>query len=171
MDHSSIPYQGAGITFDGLQVSTPTAGGGRSVGRLRSSDGDHFDKLATIFAAQRQLMTRYHDIERDNFSFPVESDDIGEIDFRLVQARLHELFGFLVRELSEAMQELRSKPWKQKYQPTDRDKFFEEMGDSLHFFVEMCITAGMSSGGLFEAYFRSWEKNIDRQTNGYADPS
>ena len=75
----------------------------------------------------------------------------------------------MVRELGEAMQELRSKPWKQDWRATDRDKFLEEMGDALHFFVEMCITAGMTAKDLFDAYFRSWEKNRGRQEDGYSD--
>lgn len=131
-----------------------------------------FDKLATIFAGQQQLMDRYYDIEKQGgFSFPVPQDELGELDFCLVQARLHEMFGFTVRELSEAMQELRWKPWKQKWTPTDREKFAEEMADALHFFVEMCITAGMTAEDLFNAYFRAWQKNRGRQDNGYSDTS
>lgn len=168
---SNIPYMGAGTTFDGILVSAPAPHGSRTMGRLRSSGGDAYDKLATIFVGQEILMDKYHDIEQGNSSFPVELDDRGDLDSRLVQARIHELFGFTVRELGEALQELRSKPWKQTWSPTDIDKFKEEMADALHFFVEMCITAGMSANDLFHAYFRAWEKNRDRQANGYSDPS
>lgn len=164
-----IPYRGAPVTHHGIEMSVPESNGGRTMGRLHTAGGDAFDQLRTIFAGQRQLMDRYHEIERNNSSFPVETADLGEIDFRLVQARLHELFGFLVRELGEAMQELRSKPWKQNYAPTDVDKFIEEMADSLHFYVEMCITAGVGPDRLFQAYFKAWEKNRGRQDNGYHD--
>lgn len=129
----------------------------------------YIDPLATIFAGQKLLMDKYHAIESRNLSFPVETYDCGDLDSRLVQARMHELFGFLVRELGEAMQELRSKPWKQGWRTTDRDKFEEEMADSLHFFVEMCITAGISADKLFDLYFKAWGKNRDRQSNGYTD--
>ena len=127
------------------------------------------DTLRTIFQGQRLLMDKYYSLETRNMSFPVDTADCGDLDSRLVQARLHEMFGFLVRELGEAMQELKSKPWKQGWAQTDRDKFMEEMADSLHFFVEMCITAGMSADDLFEWYFKAWGKNRDRQENGYRD--
>ena len=130
-----------------------------------------YDKLSTIFAGQRALMDRYFNLEDKTCSFPVDTDEEGELDFVKVQARLHEMFGFTVRELSEAMQELRWKPWKQRWAHTDREKFVEEMADALHFFVEMCITAGINADGLFDAYFRAWEKNRGRQENGYADPT
>lgn len=166
---ATIPYKGAPLTYHGLEMTAPAVGRGTTAGRLHSAGGDHFDQLRTIFAGQRALMDRYHEIERNNFSFPVEDADLGEIDFRLVQARMHEMFGFLVRELSEAMQELRSKPWKQKWAPTDVAKFQEEMADALHFYVEMCITAGISADTLFKQYFKAWEKNRGRQDNGYYD--
>jgi hypothetical protein len=65
------------------------------------------------------------------------------------------------------MQELKSKPWKNNYGETDVDKFREEMSDAFHFFVEMCITAGMTADDLFEGYFSAWQKNRKRQENGY----
>ncbi len=128
-----------------------------------------FDKLGTIFEGQRKLMDKYRVIERNNYSFPVEQSDEGDLDGRLVQARMHEMYGFLTRELGEAMQELRSKPWKQAWKTTDRDKFYEEMADALHFYVEMCITAGMTADDLFQWYFKAWEKNRGRQDGGYSD--
>jgi NTP pyrophosphatase (non-canonical NTP hydrolase) len=167
-NNNVIPYMGADKTFDGVEVTMPGSVG-LVRGRLQNAGGDAYDKLKTIFAGQNILMDKYHAIETCNLSFPVESYDCGDIDSRLVQARLHELFGFLVRELGEAMQELRSKPWKQGWRQTDRDKFEEEMADSLHFFVEMCITAGISAEHLFDLYFKAWEKNRDRQSNGYTD--
>ena len=113
-------------------------------------------------------MARYHGIEKTNFGHVVEIADLGDLDSRLVQARIHELFGFLVRELGEGMQELKiSKPWKQTFVASDPDKFREEMADSLHFFVEICITAGISADELFAEYFKAWSKNRGRQDSGY----
>lgn len=126
-----------------------------------------FDQLRTIFEGQRTLMVRYHDMEKKNGAGVVSEDDLGDIDSRYVQARVHELFGWMVRELGEAMQELPSKPWKHVFGEVDEAKFREEMADAFHFFVEMCITAGMTADDLFEGYFGAWQKNRKRQENGY----
>lgn len=157
-----VPYQEPRITNQGVWYE---------VGAIYMNTGyiSQFDALRTIFAGQRELMRKYFEIETGEPSFPIPESDYGEINFATVQARLHELFGFTVRELSEAMQELRWKPWKQKWNGTDEAKFTEEMADALHFFVEMCITAGISADQLFDAYFRAWEKNRGRQNNGYTD--
>lgn len=112
-------------------------------------------------------MTKYHALERDNGSPVITSDMEGELDNRQVQARIHELFGYLVRELSEAMQELRLKPWKRTEIPTDYLAFVNEMGDAFHFFVELCITAGMTSDDLHRAYFRMHNKNNERIAGTY----
>ena len=111
-------------------------------------------------------MTKYHAIEKANGSHVITSDLEGELDDRQVQARIHELFGYLVRELGEAMQELKLKPWKVENKPTDHKAFVDEMGDCLHFFVEMCITAGLTAEDLHRAYFRMHQKNNQRINSG-----
>jgi NTP pyrophosphatase (non-canonical NTP hydrolase) len=123
--------------------------------------------LEMIFEGQKHLMTKYHAREKANGSPVITSDMEGNLDDRQVQARIHELYGYLVRELSEALQELKNKPWKQTEQPTDRAAFVEEVGDSLHFFVELCITAGISAEDLHRAYFRMHQKNNSRLAGTY----
>lgn len=125
------------------------------------------DLLRTIFAGQKILMARLEDIEEHYGSPVVGPQDYGDVNSRTVQMRLHELFGYMVREGAEAMQHLHSKPWKTQYKPTDRDEFEEEIVDTFHFFVEMCITAGISADRLFELYFAKWETNHVRQDTGY----
>lgn len=126
-----------------------------------------FDLLTTIFQGQSELMDGYHEIEEKNGSPVVYGGDYGNLNSRRVQARIHELYGYLVRELSEAMQELKLKPWKQTEKLTDREAFVNEVGDAMHFFVELCLTAGISADDLFAAYFRMHQKNVERQDNGY----
>ncbi len=111
-------------------------------------------------------MAKYHPIEKLNGAAVITHDREGDLNNRQVQDRLHELFGFTVRELGEAMQELKMKPWKKEEKPTDHEAFVNEMGDVLHFFVEMCITAGMTAEDLHRAYFRMHQKNNQRIDGG-----
>lgn len=120
-----------------------------------------------IFEGQRHLMTKYHMREAANGSPVITRDEEGNLDDRRVQARIHELFGYMVREGAEALQELKNKPWKQSTHLTDREAFVNEIGDTLHFFVELCITAGMTSEDLHRAYFRMHQKNNERIAGTY----
>ena len=125
------------------------------------------DALTAIFSGQRKLMEKYHEIEESLGSPVIFEEQEGDLDDRQVQARLHQLYGYLVRELSEAMQELKLKPWKRTEIATNREAFVEEIGDSFHFFVELCITAGMTAEDLRLAYFRMHNKNTKRQNSDY----
>lgn len=112
-------------------------------------------------------MAKYHSIEKLNGAAVITRDLEGDLDSRWVQDRLHELYGWLSRELAEAMQELKLKPWKKTELKTDREAFVNELGDAFHFFVELCITAGMSADDLHRAYFRMHQKNNQRIAGTY----
>jgi hypothetical protein len=123
--------------------------------------------LTIIFERQMELMEEYEGIESANGALTVEACAFGEIDDRKVQMRLKDLAYRVVEELSEATNCLKNKPWKQDAVLTDRDHFYEEIADAFHFFVEFCITAGLSASDLFKLYFRKSEVNKFRQRSGY----
>lgn len=127
------------------------------------------DTLATIFTQQRRLMRAVWLKEiNSGLSIPTKEEDWGRVEMRAIQGRIHETYGHLVRELSEAMQHLDgSKSWKANPRPVNRDEFVEEMADSLHFFVEMCILAGIDAESLFLAYFNKAAVNQTRVENQY----
>jgi|SRR5580698_8041006 hypothetical protein len=125
------------------------------------------DKLGTIFAGQTLLMERYEDQERRNGEPMPSMSDWGDLNSRTVQMRLHSLYGYMMREMSEAMAHLDAKPWKDNPRLVDENEFVEEIADTLHFFVEFCLVAGIGSSRLFHEYFRAWEKNNVRQASGY----
>ena len=129
--------------------------------------GKPIDLLRTIFEGQTLLMQKYAEKERLNGEPMPSMADWGDLDSRTVQMRLHSLYGYMMREMSEAMKHLDAKPWKDNPRPTDEREFYEEIADTLHFFVEFCLVAGLGSHQLFYHYFRAWEKNRDRQSNGY----
>lgn len=122
------------------------------------------DMLATLFTQQRALMDAVWDKElASGLSIPTSRSEWGLLAQRRVQARIHETFGHLVRELSEAMAHLDgSKSWKEHPRVTDRPEFFEEISDAFHFFLEFCILAGMDAETLFSEYFRKSITNFQR---------
>jgi hypothetical protein len=155
MTDRKIPYQSAYRPLPNDMVDTST-------GNL------FIDSLGTIFMGQTLLMQDLGEKERDNGDIIPQECMWGSLDNREVQMRLHTVFGHLIRELGEAMAHLDgSKSWKDKPRPVNAEEFYEELADSLHFFVEMCIMSGLTSSDLFDRYFDAWRKNNGRQTDGY----
>ncbi len=67
----------------------------------------------------------------------------------------------LIVELGEALTEANYKWWKA---PEDRsEKLKEELVDVLHFFIGMCIDAGLSAKELYERYMNKNSENVKRQ--------
>jgi NTP pyrophosphatase (non-canonical NTP hydrolase) len=127
------------------------------------------DTLATIFAQQRALMLAVWKKEiASGLSVETAEHEWGDLKNRFVQARIHETYGHLVRELSEAMAHLDgSKSWKDKPRVTNVQEFHEEIADALHFFIELCILAGLDAEPLFIEYFRKSLVNFNRNASGY----
>jgi hypothetical protein len=123
------------------------------------------DKLDGIFVGQQKLMDKYHHIEVGNGIYaPVPPLDLHST---LHQARLKDLAFRIITEIIEATECLKNKPWKQTHIKTDVDHFYEEVSDALHFFVEFCINAGITSEMLCKLYHLKHQVNEFRQRSQY----
>lgn len=106
------------------------------------------DKLETIFTMQRALnediITRrgLHDISDEEW---IQKQVLA-----------------MLSELSELLEEVNFKWWKNP-RPVNRDAVKEELVDVLHFFVSMCLRAGMDAEDLFQRYLAKNEENYKRQ--------
>lgn len=68
----------------------------------------------------------------------------------------------LMVELGELMEEVQYKWWKNPKE-MDMAAVKEELVDILHFFVSMCLKAGMDAGELHALYMKKNEENFKRQ--------
>lgn len=68
----------------------------------------------------------------------------------------------MMSEMAELIDEVNFKWWKNP-RPLDDEKIKYEIVDIMHFFVSMCLTAGMDSKELFELYLNKNKENFDRQ--------
>jgi NTP pyrophosphatase (non-canonical NTP hydrolase) len=127
------------------------------------------DMLKTLFAQQEALMHRVWDKEiASGLSVITSPSEWGQLDNRRIQGRIHETFGHIVRELSEAMAHLDgSKSWKLSPRAVNREAFREEVADVVHFFLELCILAGIDGESLFIEYFGKSRENFNRVENNY----
>lgn len=78
----------------------------------------------------------------------------------------------LLVELTEVLDEVNYKWWKNPKE-IDTNAVKEELVDVLHFFVSMCLSAGLTADELFARYAAKNQENIARQKgtsakNGYA---
>lgn len=111
-------------------------------------DDKNMDKLDKIFVMQKAL-----------------NDDIAErrnLDRSDKSEWLQRQTLAMMSEMAELIDEVNFKWWKNP-KPLDDEKIKYEIVDILHFFVSMCLTAGMDSKELFELYLNKNKENFDRQ--------
>ena len=105
------------------------------------------DKLDAIFACQQKLD-----------SFLIEKRGLNFTPSEWIQKETLAI----ISELGELLDEVRFKWWKNA-QPIDETKVKEELVDVLHFFVGMCLNAGLTADELFKMYLDKNEENFKRQ--------
>lgn len=117
---------------------------------------ERMDMLETIFSHQKKTAERFKEVERRN---GVYYPDSISIDSPMDQEFLKRLGGRIQQELSEAMECLKNKAWKQTHVNTDVEHMKEELADALHFFIELCLCLGMNAEELFSYYLRKNKVN------------
>lgn len=110
------------------------------------------DRLAEIFSWQQAFNDR---IRRDR-----------HLDYPASEWIQKEALALMV-ELGEVLEETRFKWWKNP-QPMDPDRLQEELVDVLHFFISMCLDAGMDAETLYQGYLKKNRENFRRQ-DGLSD--
>jgi len=75
----------------------------------------------------------------------------------------------MLSELAELLEEVNFKWWKNPHELSEAN-IHEELSDILHFFVSMCIEAGMSAEDLYQTYVGKNEENFRRQRGESAKP-
>ena len=68
----------------------------------------------------------------------------------------------MLSEMAELLEEVNFKWWKNS-KPVNKDAVQEELTDILHFFVSMCLRAGMDAQTLYNRYLQKNEENVKRQ--------
>lgn len=112
--------------------------------------------LADIFAKQLELNQRIN---------PQFTQDIQDPELR---KKLFFQFELAMRqESAEAIDSLSWKWWKKMDDNWDNVKI--ELVDILHFWVSMCMAAGMTAQDVVELYFKKNELNHQRQAQGYKE--
>ena len=106
------------------------------------------DKLDIIFQMQQSL----NDDIREKHNLEGISHE------QWIQRHMLAMFS----EMAEVLDEVNYKWWK-KPKPVDENALREELVDVLHFFVSMCLEAGMTSKDLYDRYIEKNKENFNRQ--------
>lgn len=75
----------------------------------------------------------------------------------------------MVSELAELLEEVNFKWWKNPH-ALNQAAIREELSDILHFFVSMCLEAGMTAQDLYDVYLGKNQENVLRQEGKSAKP-
>lgn len=110
------------------------------------------DKLVAIFERQHELMVKYHDIELRSGLMQTEDCPVN-LDDKRGQARLKDFAWRITEEVGEALDSLHS---------GDKDHYYEELIDGLHFLTEMSWLTGITPAGIFRNVF-------EREPSPYED--
>lgn len=105
------------------------------------------DRLEEIFLKQQRFndqVRRERDIDWDQTTW-LQKDALA-----------------LMVELAEVVEEARFKWWKNR-EPILKEKLYEELVDVMHFFVSLCLDAGMTSDDLYRGYLAKNRENFRRQ--------
>ncbi|MBR2874502.1 MAG: dUTPase [Clostridia bacterium] len=113
------------------------------------ADFTNMDKLEQIFAMQNMLD---EDIKQRR----------GLNDKYTPEEWIQKKILATLSELSELLDEVNFKWWKNPKE-LNYDLIKGELTDILHFFVSMCLTAGMSAEELYNYYVEKNKENFDRQ--------
>lgn len=119
-------------------------------------------KYAELWKQQEEFMKLLQS-ERSFPEFPVD------ITSKQGQRTVEEASFQMMKEVFEAIQHLKNAKNHRATEVTsfDRTAFIEELVDSLHFFIEMCILAGVSQDELHRAYIDKGNVNTSRIREGY----
>lgn len=102
------------------------------------------DKLEAIFSRQKELMGKYHDIEKRSGLLQTEDCPVN-LDDKRGQARIKDFAWRITEEVGEALDALNVHD--------DVVHFQEELIDGLHFLTEMSILSGLTPEDLQESCF------------------
>ena len=106
------------------------------------------DKLEQIFALQAGFQERL-------------KQERGLTDIPMEQWIQKETLA-MVSELAELLEEVNFKWWKNPHE-LNRQNICEELSDILHFFISMCLEAGMTADDLYATYVGKNRENHLRQ--------
>ncbi len=112
--------------------------------------------LDAIFSKQLELNRKIN---------PNFDEEMRDPDARRAWFMRYELA--MRQESSEAIDSLSWKWWKKMDDDWDNVKI--ELVDILHFWVSMCLTAGLSAKEVSALYFKKNELNHTRQDQGYKE--
>lgn len=93
------------------------------------------DMLENIFHRQRELMEKYHPIEKAN-GLLITEDIPVDLHSRFGQYRIKDFFWRFTEELGEALDAVNFE---------NPQHFHEELADAMHFLVEACILCDISA--------------------------
>lgn len=126
------------------------------------------DVLGDMLAQQYEHMQDYQKKYYANGYAVLPEESYGQINNKETQDTIRMTNLWLIEELMEAQNLLKAKPWKMSSVATDIDAYHKEIGDSIHFFLELLILSGLDTAEkVWAVYSERSINNTARRATDY----
>ena len=118
--------------------------------------------LWLMFLEQRAFM----DLLKKHRNFPDFPVDLSSKEGqKIVKSVAHDC----MHELFEAIHHLKNSKDHRKTNvgEFDREAFLEELSDTFHYFIEICLLSDISAPDLYDAFMKKQKINMQRIVDGY----
>jgi len=92
---------------------------------------------------------------------------IKDLNTKEGQRYWKEILFCLTEELYEAANVLKNRPWVQTEYTVDYNHLYDELADSIWFFIALLQASGLDAEKTFEIFLRKWKVNNFRRESGY----
>ena len=92
---------------------------------------------------------------------------IKDLNTKEGQRYWKEILFCLTEELYEAANVLKNRPWVQTEYTVDYNHLYDELADSIWFFIALLQASGLDADKAFEIFLKKWKVNSFRKESGY----
>lgn len=122
--------------------------------KINKNEKDSIDMLSDLFNRQKA------------FSLAL-GDDFSKMSLEDKENYTKDKVLAMLDETHEVLREINWKSWKKTKKEIDQDHLLEELSDTLHFFINLCLCWNFSAEDIYNAYMKKDEENYNRIKKAY----
>ena len=115
---------------------------------------DDIDMLHDLFERQKKLSLTL-------------GDDFSKMTLEEKESYTKDKVLALLDETHEVLREINWKSWKKTKKDIDQEHLLEELADTFHFYINLCLVWGFDAKDIYTAYIKKDDENYDRIKRAY----
>jgi len=122
--------------------------------KIDKNGKDPIDMLHDLFKRQRELSLAL-------------GDDFSKMSLEEKENYTKDKVLAMLDETHEVLREINWKSWKKTKKEIDQEHLLEELADTLHFYINLCLCWGFSAEDVYSAYIEKDKENYERIKKAY----